>query len=279
MLRQTEFISLFNNNLQMIQNGGELQNLPYLTEGLLSRLLPKRQYYSQGDIPLVIDLLQKQQPEATREIQGRQVPKRWRQWVESTKKQTEQKEDVLWSRKRYQQDLDRMAEKWGISKEGFTNNDMEQAFRGRLHEYRLRNAFEADLGQIVAKHCSSRLPLGNEWIWAVERHLLSREQGRLAARLMVEIMAQTHIEIDYDRWGEPIGVHANIKANTPDIVIKEVKKDLKKIERELKLPSKSREKISHRRNRAKELYRKPASGIGLHSDRKLRQRYGKLVED
>ena len=203
----------------------------------------------------------------------------WKKWVGRKMKQINQKEDLLWSRPRYQKDLDRLAKKWGIPTEGFTDSEAEDRFLNSIRRNSLQwSVLKNDIEQIVEGHSSSRLQLGGEWTFAVERHLLSRDKGRLAARLMVQMMAPPEVKIEWDRWGEPTGVRLIIERGIPEVVIREYKKDMKKLEEELGLKPKKRNKISHRRELAKKLYEKSTSEILLHKDIKLRQRYKRQVE-
>jgi hypothetical protein len=311
MLTRSQLVNQFNNNLALLQQQGECELIPSLTDDVVSRWISERKFadkpfYSEGEaMSVMMKLWAEENNQVIQAAKKQKTKSKFKKWAESNKKRIEQKEDMLWSRERYQRDLDRMVNKWKIPKEGFVSDEEEQVFRSLLYAQKLRDSFEDDLRQIVKSHRSTRLPLGDEWIWAVERHLFSRSHARQPlfnlAVIMVQMMSLPQIDIRYDRWGEPIGAYLIVGSDTPESVISEYKKDLKELEhsilltereyeehngqkqlvRELKieLQPKRRERIAHRRDRAKELYQKPSGEIALSSDKRLQQRQKKLMEE
>ena len=310
LLEQYQLISFCNAQLRLRHSLGECQDLPLLTEEMVSCWVTEgkfsnQQYYSQAEFMMMaIKLLIEEKTERIMAAKNQQGKARYKEWANRRKKRIEQKEDVLWSRKKYRRQLDEMTEEWPIPNAGFSTDKEERAFRNWLSKNKLRDTFVDKLREIVSSNHSSRLQLGDEWIWAVERHLFSRSRARQGqinlAVLMVEMMSPPQIEIKWDTRGNPIEAYLTTDSSIPEDVLTECKKELKALERniilkervyegqgeekrlvyegEVKLQAKKREKVAHRRDRAKELYENPEKAT-LHKDNVLSQRYKKVVEE
>ena len=269
-----------NRQMRLLQAQGKYDGLPPMTGVDFERLIASgkvlgKSLYPPGEIiPLLTRLWSEMHPQP-----AKRASPQWRRWAEGNTKRIVEKEDLLWSRKRYQRNLDELSEKWQIPKEGFSSDEEEQSFTSRLSEnVHMRESFYADLKGIVESHSSCRLPLSQEWMFVVERHLLSGAKGRIAARLAAAMNAPPQIRIDWDKLGNPIRVYFTVESDMPEVVIREYKKELKGLEKELGMKPKRRGKVSHRRDRAKMLSEKPEEKILLDSDKKLRHRYKDRVE-
>lgn len=154
------------------------------------------------------------------------------------------REEALWQRKDYQEDLDELARCYNVPSEGFAAWAEVDTLEKYLSNNRLRDAFQSHLRETVKKYAnerlsrnsSSRLELDSDWVWAVYNHLVMRERGREMARYVVEQMSLPRQESVYDRCGNVIKTGlGNIKDNMPipEAIVREAKKYHKKIENKM----------------------------------------------